>query len=266
MSVLGMNSAVVSATATAIKTSPGGGDGLMPWSVLQETRDDASPGESLVLKYDASELIAEIPKLAPDGEWVRCQAYLLTDGRGRRIDEADTRMVVDATDRRHPAIRTPGSCIRCHVEGINTLPENYTRAAIFDGQEITLKKLRDADDAERIYLGLLKKDQRRHQEDFADFVKAACGAAPVQAIVNYTAALAYYDRPVSLQQGAAELAATAEDLSAAIAYASELLGPNQNVARLTALPHGRAAPRKVWEQAVYRQAFESLVLWRARTP
>lgn len=54
MSVLGMNSAVVSATATAIKTSPGGGDGLMPWSILQKTKDDASPGEPLVLKYDAS--------------------------------------------------------------------------------------------------------------------------------------------------------------------------------------------------------------------
>lgn len=54
MSVLGMNSAEVSATATAIKTSPGGGSGLMPWSVLAEIKDDASPFESVVLKYDAN--------------------------------------------------------------------------------------------------------------------------------------------------------------------------------------------------------------------
>jgi hypothetical protein len=54
MAVLGLDSAEVSATATAIKTSPGGGDGLMPWSVLEETMDEAGPGESVVLKYDAN--------------------------------------------------------------------------------------------------------------------------------------------------------------------------------------------------------------------
>ena len=54
MRVLGMNSAEVAATATSIKTSPGGGNGMMPWSVLEEDKDNATPGDPVVLKYDAS--------------------------------------------------------------------------------------------------------------------------------------------------------------------------------------------------------------------
>jgi hypothetical protein len=51
--LVGVNSATVGASATAIKTSPGGSAGLMPWSVLESAKSLANPGDSLVLKYDA---------------------------------------------------------------------------------------------------------------------------------------------------------------------------------------------------------------------
>lgn len=54
MSVLGKSTADVSTTATAIKTSPGGGNQLVPWSILEETKDTTSPGDPVVLKYDAN--------------------------------------------------------------------------------------------------------------------------------------------------------------------------------------------------------------------
>ena len=44
MSLLGMDSAEVSVTAAAVRTSPGGSDGLMPWSVLEEVKNLADPG------------------------------------------------------------------------------------------------------------------------------------------------------------------------------------------------------------------------------
>ena len=53
MSVLGMDAAEIQVTAAAVRTSPGGSDGLMPWSVLEEAKDLANPGEPVVLKYDS---------------------------------------------------------------------------------------------------------------------------------------------------------------------------------------------------------------------
>lgn len=53
--LFGMSSKNVSATATAIKTSPGGsGTGLIPLSVTQATISGVTPGQSVVLKYDSN--------------------------------------------------------------------------------------------------------------------------------------------------------------------------------------------------------------------
>jgi Flp pilus assembly protein TadG len=52
--VVGIEEQSITVSATAIKTSPGGGNGLMPWSVLEEVKDDADPGDVLVLKYDSN--------------------------------------------------------------------------------------------------------------------------------------------------------------------------------------------------------------------
>lgn len=50
--VLGISEATVEATASAIKTSPAGGAGVVPWSV----EDDAigPPGDEVIIKYDAN--------------------------------------------------------------------------------------------------------------------------------------------------------------------------------------------------------------------
>lgn len=51
--LIGIDSKEVGASASAVRTSPGGGDGLMPWSVLEPAKDLADPGDPVVLKYDA---------------------------------------------------------------------------------------------------------------------------------------------------------------------------------------------------------------------
>ena len=58
MSVLGMDSAEISVTAAAVLTSPGGSNGLMPWSVLEEAKDLADPGDPGVLKYDSNNVLS----------------------------------------------------------------------------------------------------------------------------------------------------------------------------------------------------------------
>lgn len=51
--VVGIESTDVTVGAAAIKTSPGGSDGIVPWSVLQSEIDGSDPGDLVVLKYDA---------------------------------------------------------------------------------------------------------------------------------------------------------------------------------------------------------------------
>ena len=51
--LIGIESAEIEVSATAIRTSPGGSTGLTPWSVLEEVKDEADPGDEVVLKYDS---------------------------------------------------------------------------------------------------------------------------------------------------------------------------------------------------------------------
>lgn len=51
---LGIDSADVEVSASAIKTSLGGGGDIVPWSVLKSVKDGANPGDQVVLKYDAN--------------------------------------------------------------------------------------------------------------------------------------------------------------------------------------------------------------------
>jgi len=54
MKVLGVKSKSVGAHAAAIKTSPGGVGGLMPWSVDDSVAGGAVPGTIVTVKYDAN--------------------------------------------------------------------------------------------------------------------------------------------------------------------------------------------------------------------
>ncbi len=51
---IGITSHDVTATATAIKTTPGGSSGVVPWALLNSQVQGAVPGELVTLKYDAN--------------------------------------------------------------------------------------------------------------------------------------------------------------------------------------------------------------------
>lgn len=52
--LIGISSTDVSATATAIRSSPGGSDGLVPWSVQRSLLNTIVPGQTTVMKYDSN--------------------------------------------------------------------------------------------------------------------------------------------------------------------------------------------------------------------
>ncbi len=54
--ILGVGSAGIDVSATAIMTSPAGGSGVSPLSVTQAALDGATLGEEVVLKYDANNI------------------------------------------------------------------------------------------------------------------------------------------------------------------------------------------------------------------
>jgi Flp pilus assembly protein TadG len=54
--LVGITSAEVSADATAIKTSPAGGSGVIPFSVTQPALNGIGLGDEVVLKYDANNI------------------------------------------------------------------------------------------------------------------------------------------------------------------------------------------------------------------
>jgi putative Flp pilus-assembly TadE/G-like protein len=53
MGVVGINEKDVAASATSMKASYGGGDGIVPWSVTQDTVDASPNGSTITMKYDA---------------------------------------------------------------------------------------------------------------------------------------------------------------------------------------------------------------------
>src|SRR3990170_3888138 len=66
--LVGVTSATVQASAAGIKTSPGGSAGLVPWSVKEEVKALASPGDQVVLKYDSNNGVnGNFAALAIDG-------------------------------------------------------------------------------------------------------------------------------------------------------------------------------------------------------
>lgn len=209
--------------------------------------------------HDAEEWILGVPKLSTaTGRRGVLQVYLLTDGKGKRVDKADTDVVEDATRFRGlAAVRTPGSCMSCHARGLHHPSVNELRRLIAAGVD-TYAGLKTRDALERFHLGDVAKDIERGNEDFAAGVAMASGQTPDENAEALRAAVAAYDRPVDLAAAALELDSTPAELRLALASASDgHLG-----ARLAGLAHEQPIPRTAWED-LYLIAREALEAWRA---
>ncbi len=213
------------------------------------------------IKFDASELITSIFKISTTtGRRSNAQAYLLTDGAGKRINEASTRIVIDTTGA-IPNIVTPGSCVRCHSVGILEPPENTVRAVVKGGVELFAKGIDRAEAVERLYLGLIKPEVIEDQGRFSAFVASVTEKEPEEITSAYAKLLSWYDSSLTLEQAAIETNSTPEELKLAIAYFSERVKA-QTPTRLATLTIGRKVPRNIWELQTYFEALAALTLWR----
>jgi len=212
-------------------------------------------------KYDAGEWILGVPKVSLLHQ-VRCngQVYFLENGAGKRIDKADGDLVEDATHYRgYSQIRTSGSCIQCHVEGLNPPTVNEFKSIIVQGVDVYADPLTQ-EALDRFHGGSIGKDLARNSEDYSTFVKACNGLAPKDNATEFKTVVDRYDKDVDAAQAALELGdITAVEFRLALAFASAR-GISIGT-RLSGLERDVAIPRTSWE-ASYPLAFAATKLWR----
>jgi hypothetical protein len=237
------------------------------------------------LKFDAQEVIFALTKKSRlTGDIVRCQGYWLNNGAGVRQEEAPTNIVIDYSKfRNEPSVRTPGSCVCCHP-GLNGAPldefgEPYNHVKLLIQKGVILsdkfKDKRVQNFVEGFHLTKHSLIIKRATEDFELFCQLATGEKASHCIESFRTVVEWYDKPVTLEQAARELYTDAETLGNAIAYWSEVYGPQFNeqkdstFSRFKSLPSGFACPRKTWEGKLskgtlgaYHYAAEAMTLWR----
>lgn len=220
------------------------------------------------LKHDGEEWIIGVPKswypdliygIASQGRGA-AQVYFLSAGDGSSVVEAPAALVEDHSRFRGlSSIRTPGSCINCHVQGLNAPTENALAEWLKAGVELKAKDYEAQIEVERFHFGGVEKEIERANEDFAAAIEAACGCKPAEAVKAWSAAIDFYRADVTLEVAAMEHGCAPDELRNAIAYASEagieVPGP------VAALAHGFTMGRPTWE-GYYLTVAAYLAAWR----
>jgi uncharacterized protein (TIGR03000 family) len=199
------------------------------------------------LKYDAGELIASLPNGG--------QAYLLTDGKGRRIEVADNRFAIDRTDSKDVRVRTGGSCLVCHSQKNGIIPpRNVIARNLAQGIDL---KFRDTDEQDRVrgfFLGWDRK-LKFDQDNYLDLTQRTTGWDGAKLSAEFRAARDWYDAPVDAEQAARHVGVplTTFKLIASAVGAKPRGEGGGSTTRLKMLIQGDVIPRKTWDKDWYRQ-------------
>jgi hypothetical protein len=163
-------------------------------------------GGKHAFEHDGGEVIYSLPN--------GLQAYVLTDGKDKKIDEGPVEVVSDRFDKTGRAVITNGfSCMACHDKGMKELPADEIRAvassARFGAEEQRLiqRLYREQDKINAV----VKADALSFQKALAAAdVDPAAKKEPVLALVDD------FENDVTLPQAAAELGMTKEALDKAM--------------------------------------------------
>jgi hypothetical protein len=216
-------------------------------------------------QHDASEHIFGFLKISStQGVGGTLQQYALANGKGVKQTRAPVDIVEDATRFRGVAeIRTGGSCVQCHTEGIKPLTKNDLRDLIASGEEIYSDKESQLKIESQYLADLrLRVEIARNQDDYAAGVALVTGMGPAEFSRGFRSFVDAYDAPLSLDDAAREMYVAPEQLKLALGYASQAgvkLG-----ARVSGLAHGRDVPRAHWEES-YKSAYLAMQIWRSAT-
>jgi hypothetical protein len=196
--------------------------------------------------HDGEEWIVGIPKVSlASRERGVLQVYLLSNGRGQRVDKAPVDLVEDGTRfRRRAEIRNPGSCIQCHGAGLNEPSENGLENFVLAGPQLFALGRDKLAEIEAFHLGRIQLDQ--DNDGFGAIVVALTGLDGDKTAVAFRSAVERFDQPLELSDVARELGVAPESAKNAIAHQTGQGKPL--AARVAGLAYGRTITREAFEQ------------------
>lgn len=198
--------------------------------------------------HDGEEWIVSLPKISTaTREAGVLQAYLLSNGDGKRVDVAPVALVEDTTRFRGLAeIRNPGSCIQCHAEGLNKPTRNGLADYVLSGANLFTTDRDEQVALEAFHLRRFDRQLDRANEDYAIAVEALTGQEPKAAAEAFKRAVNRYDAALTLEDAAREMGCAPATLRNAIAGVTGRGEPLP--ARVAGLPHGRSISRAAFEE------------------
>lgn len=196
------------------------------------------------------------------------QFYLLSNGKGERVEFGDPRLVSGARVG-HPAVITAIGCIKCHDTGILSFRNEHQVL-----QQLGLKLYGlSYERSERFRQFFLnrKLDQlvKLDQANYADFLQRCNGLTPAENAYQFEQLRSWYARPVDLQQAAREIGCTEKELEQALALG---VGTEERPAGTTKGRLGRLVldnrgiPRFTWERGAFQEAALLLLARRKGHP
>ena len=213
-------------------------------------------------KHEAEEWIVGAPKFAlktnPPITGV-LQYYFLANANGKVLASADPALVEDRSRfRDNSQIRAPGSCIQCHIQGINQPSKNALRELITKGADIYADK-KTQQQLELFHLLPLTREIRDNNDRFQTIQKYLTKMEPDEFLEAFRKVVSNYDKPVSLAQAGEEVNFKA--LHLAFGSVSNSTPTLQLNPRLVGLAHNIPISRQNWEK-LYNQAIKSVKLFK----
>lgn len=248
--VVDEGSSGVSYSNRVVRRITGGGGVLWETYDTLRTAGDADYLEALPIPpkdFVAGELIFRNPKGA--------QFYLLTNGRGERVEFADPRVVHDTVSGGKTVLVTWKSCAHCHDVGILPI-KNEVPLAIASGADLKAKSPEEAQQIRAAYLKNLQRRVKFDQDEYEEFVLDCNGLTGPENAAQYKAARDWYAAPLTVEQAAREVgAASVQEFTDALS-----VGTKVRLGRL--LTDGKPVPRSVWEYGGYAEAALLLIEYR----
>lgn len=233
------------------------------------TRDASSsdPFQDIVppfigFKHEAEEWIIGAPKfsLKSDPSIIgTLQYYFLALANGKIQTKADPALVEDRSRFRDSSqIRTPGSCIQCHIQGINYPKQNALRQLITNGADIYADK-KAQERLELFHLLPITGEIKENNAKFQTIQKYITGMEHEEFLTAFRTVMKDYDKLLTLDRAGREV--NFEELQLAFGAASNSAPTIQLNPRLVGLAHNIPISRQNWEN-LFQQAVISVKIFK----
>jgi serine/threonine-protein kinase len=176
------------------------------------------------------------------------QAYMVTDAKGNRLDEAPVSIVRDLTEiSGTPSIVTGLSCMGCHKSGIQPMTDQVRESFLLGGGERT--KVQNLFHKQADVDAFLKSDSHRFQDAVVELITPYFGKdADRETLANLEEPIMrlarIYDRDMGLAEVATELGVHETSLP-------DVIRGNQSLQALGlgVLAEKGRIPRRTWDSA-----------------